>query len=152
MSWLLVINYFWVDMNVSIGAFLSTKNSGLHFQKFPVANFWNFRKTGKPREVYPKFSKSSYQGISVPFDFPLRISRIFDWMVHISENKQFSDFPENSQENFCTSCLLVKRFCIFWLNGKRLMYRIEKYGNVFMYPDTTVRFVTPLLLNSIHSN
>lgn len=50
-----------------MGAFLSTKNSGLHFQKFPGVNF---SERGQPHELNPNFQNISDR--ECPFDLILR--------------------------------------------------------------------------------
>ena len=55
-------------------AFLSMKNSGLYFRKFPGTNLL---KREQPREVYANFLLISYRQSSIPVDFATGISRIF---------------------------------------------------------------------------
>ena len=84
----------------TIGAFHSTKNSGLNFRKFPVANGTFFRNSGKEESLarYTQILENFLSGISVSFDFPPGISGIFGSMVATWKFNHFRIFRKLPQE------------------------------------------------------
>ena len=75
------------------GVFHSTKlTSGLNFRQLPVANGTTLSKISKKedsaRQVYPNFRKC-FPEVFFPFNFSPGISRIFPWVVRISQIQQF---------------------------------------------------------------
>ena len=101
------------------GAFHSTKMSGLNFRQLPVANGTAFSKIFKKDDNltrYTQIFETFFPGIFFPFNFAPRISRIFCWMVRISEIQQFPDFLETFPENCCTICRCFQIFESFgWM-------------------------------------
>ena len=66
--------------------------SGLNFRQLPVANGTTLSKISKKEDsagqVYPNFRKC-FPEVFFPFNFSPGISRIFPWMVRISQIQQF---------------------------------------------------------------
>ena len=87
--------------------------------KFLVANgsafSWISRKEHNPARDHRMFVNFLPE-ITVPFDFALRISGIFGWMVLFSEIQQFMDCLKIFVGNFCTICPRFKILGIFgWM-------------------------------------
>ena len=82
--------------------------------------FQNFLKRRQPREGIPKFSKIFPRSFLSAFNFALEISRIFGWMVRISEIQQLSKFLETFLRNFCTIWHCFQIFESFvWMESDR---------------------------------
>ena len=65
----------------TMGAFHSTKTSGLNFRQFPVANGTAFSKISKTEDNlarYIQIFENSFPEVFFPFNFALGISRIFN--------------------------------------------------------------------------
>ena len=102
----------------SSSAFYSTKNSSLHFPKFPVAKRTVFSTvSGKQDNLgsYTQIFANFLPGSFVPLDFHPGISAIFGWRVRFSEIQEFPDFLKLFPGNFRTICLRVENFGNFGL-------------------------------------
>ena len=73
--------------------------------------FRHFQKRGQPLEVYSNFRKI-FPEVFFPFYFAQGISKIFGWMVRISEIQQFPEFLETFPGNFCTICRCFQIFIL----------------------------------------
>ena len=126
----------------NMGAFHSTKTSGLNFWQFPIANGTAFPKISKKGTTHPRRPRGQIKGadffpeVFFPCNFATGISRIFGWMVRVSGFQQFPEFWKLFRE-FLYHLPLFPNFRKFWLNGKR--------------PRTTFSDV-PLLLEIFRGN
>ena len=106
------------------GSFHSIKTSGLNFRQLPVANGTAFSKISWKGDnlawVYPNFLKFFPRSFLSAFNFAPGISRVFGWMVRISEIQQLSKFLETLLGNFCTICHCFQIFESFvWMESAR---------------------------------
>ena len=62
-----------------------------------------------------------YPAVFFPFNFAPGISRIFGWMVRISEIQQFSEFLETIQGNFWTFVTADIYDSFGWMKAKELV-------------------------------
>ena len=109
----------WIPSNclVTLGALHSTKKSGLHFWQRMAQHFPKFLKRGHLAS-YNQIFGNFFREVFFPFNFDLRISRIFGRMVHISKIQQFVEFLDTFLRNFCTTCLCLQIFKSFsWMES-----------------------------------
>ena len=103
---------FKLSLLVAIKSELDILESFIASAEYKIANLYNFRIRGKPREVYPNFP-TLFLEISIPFDFHPGISRDYGSLF------RNSDFLELFPGNFRTICHLYENFGIFGRIGKR---------------------------------
>ena len=104
-----------------LGPFHSTKISGLNFRHLPVAIGTAFSKISKKRTTLrgiPKFLETFFPEGFFPFNFVPESSRIFGWMVPISEIQKFPEFLETFLGKVCTICRSFQILESYVLNGK----------------------------------
>ena len=101
-----------------LGTLHLTKTSGLNFWQLPVANGTAFsriskKKKGQPHEVYPNFPKNFFSESFLSIQL---CSRIFGWMVRVSEIQQFPEFLETFSGNFSTIylCFQISKVLVEW--------------------------------------
>ena len=81
----------------------------------------NFQKeTFTLQGTYQTF-RNFFLGISIPFNFPPRISVIFVWIVPLLEIEQFLDFPQPFPRNL-HHLPPFQSFWNFWSNRKHLSH------------------------------
>ena len=107
-----------IALLVTIKSELDILESFIASAEYKIANLYNFRIRGKPREVYPNLP-TLFLEISSPFDFHPGISRI--WFAF----PKFTDFLEVFPVYFRTICHLYENFGIFDRSGKRPESKVD---------------------------
>ena len=106
-----------------------------NFQQLPVAKETAFPKISKKENNlarYTQIFEKIFTEVFVPFNFAPGISRIFDWMVRISQIKQFPECLETFRE-ISLPFAAVSKFWKFWVNGKRPPS--QRFRSRFQIPD-----------------
>ena len=97
---------------------------GLNFRQLPVANGTAFSKISKKEDNltrYTQIFESFFPEIFFPFNFAPGNSRIFCYMVRISEIQHFSGFSGNFSGKLLHHLPLFPNFRKFWLNGPKFL-------------------------------
>ena len=142
-----------------LGPFHSTKTSGLNFRQLPVAIGTAFSKISKKRTTsrgIPKFLETFFPEGFFPFNFVPESSRIFGWMVPISEIQKFPEFLETFLGNVCTICRSFQILESFgWMESHRPLlsqcrsshnalencfFQISSYSRAYVRKDKGRRF------------
>ena len=106
------------------GRFPFNQNAPLKIQLFPVANGTAFSKNSEKEDNlarYTQIFENFVPEVFLPFYFAPGISRIFGWMVRISEIQQFSEFLETIQGNFWTFVTADIYESFGWMKAKELV-------------------------------
>ena len=111
----------WMDLFNLFGDFGRFPFNQKVWFAFLAENGTAFSKIFKKRTTLrgiTRFSETFCREFFFPFNFDLRISRIFGRMVHISKTQQFVEFLDTFLRNFCTTCLCFQIFKSFsWMES-----------------------------------